>query len=164
MDFRTAHQDKWPHGVVIGSRTPPEFAFQTCNFLNMLYSNIHYSDNMPNYSSGSSMTISVVSHNLKYELSRLEKVKAEYEPNFKKEYRHYFETIMEELTILEKDNTPESDYTKSVKELCDKLIFKGFDILSKTYPEHGFYIKHPRPELISDPYIIDEFDNIVARK
>ena len=164
MEFRTAHQDKWPHGVVIGSRTPPEFAFQTCNFLNMLYSNIHYSDNMPTYSSGSSMTISVVSHNLKFELSRLEKVKEEYEPNFKKEYHHYFEAIMEELSALEKDHTPESEYTKSIKELCDKLIFKGFDIFAKTYPEHGFYIKHPRPELISDPYIIDEFDNTVTRK
>ena len=152
MEFRTAHQDKWPHGVVIGSQTPPEFGFQTCNFLNMLYSNIHYSDNMPTYSSGSSMTISVVSHNLKFELSRLEKVKEEYEPNFKKEYHHYFEAIMEELSALEKDHTPESEYTKSIKELCDKLIFKGFDILTKTYPEHGFYIKHPRPELISDPY------------
>ena len=54
--------------------------------------------------------------------------------------------------------------TISIKELCDKLIFKGFDIFAKTYPEHGFYIKHPRPELISDPYIRDEFDNIVTRK
>lgn len=164
MEFRTAHQDKWPHGVVIGSGTPPEFAFQTCNFLNMLYRNIHYSDNKPIYSSGSSMVISVVSHNLKCELSRLEKVKAEYEPDFKKEYRYYFETIMEELFALEKDHTPESEYTKSVKDLCDKLIFKGFDVLAKAYPEHGFYIKYPRPELISDPYIRDKFDNIVARK
>ena len=55
-------------------------------------------------------------------------------------------------------------FTKSIKELCDKLIFKGFDIFAKTYPEHGFYIKHPRPELISGPYIRDEFDNIVIRK
>lgn len=148
MDFRTAHQDKWPHGVVIGSYTPPEFAFQTCNFLNMLYRNIHYSDNMTNYSSGYSMTISVVSHNLKCELNRLEKIKEEYEPNFKKEYRYYFETIMEELTILEKDNTPESEYTKSIKDLCDKLILKGFDIIAKTYPEYGFYIKYTRPDLV----------------
>ena len=53
--------------------------------------------------------------------------------------------------------------TISIKELCDKLIFKGFDIFAKTYPEHGFYIKHPRPELISD-LIREEFDNIVTRK
>ena len=142
MEFRTAHQDKWDNEVIIGSRTYHEFAYhayQTCNFLNMLYRNIHYSDNMPTYSSGSSMVISVVSHNLKYELSRLEKIKAEYEPDFKKEYRYYFETIMEELSALENDHTPESEYTESIKALCDKLIFKGFDILSKVYPEHGFY-------------------------
>ena len=81
MEFRTAHQDKWPHGVVIGSRTPPEFAFQTCYFLNMLYSNIHFSDNMPTYISGSSMEINSltdVSFNLIYELRRLEKAKEEY--------------------------------------------------------------------------------------
>ena len=140
--FRTAHQDNWPHGVVIGSHTPPEFAFQICNFLNMLYRNIHYSDNKPIYSSGSSMVISVVSHNLKYELSRLEKVKAESDKNFKTEYRYCFETIMEKLSALEKNHTPESDYTKSIKSLCDKLIFKGFDMLDETYPEHGFYTKH----------------------
>lgn len=140
MEFRTAHQDKWPNEVIIGSRTPHEFAYQTCNFLNMLYRNIHYSDNMPTYSSGSSMVISVVSHNLKYELSCLEKAKEEYDPDFKKDYRYYFETIMEELSALENDHTPESEYTESIKALCDKLIFKGFDILSKVYPEHGFYI------------------------
>ena len=140
MEFKTAHQDKWPNEIIIGSRTPHEFAYQTCNFLNMLYRNIHYSDNMPTYSSGSSMVISVVSHNLKYELSCLEKVKEEYDPDFKKDYRYYFETIMEELSALENDHTPESEYTESIKALCDKLIFKGFDILSKVYPEHGFYI------------------------
>ena len=140
MEFKTAHQDKWPNEIIIGSRTPHEFAYQTCNFLNMLYRNIHYSDNMPTYSSGSSMVISVVSHNLKYELSCLEKAKEEYDPDFKKDYRYYFETIMEELSALENDHTPESEYTESIKALCDKLIFKGFDILSKVYPEHGFYI------------------------
>ena len=139
MEFRTAHQDKWPNEVIIGSRTPHEFAYQTCNFLNMLYRNIHYSDNMPTYSSGSSMVISVVSHNLKYELSCLEKAKEEYDPDFKKDYRYYFETIMEELSALENDHTPESEYTDSIKALCDKLVFKGFDILSQVYPEHGFY-------------------------
>ena len=99
---------------------------------------------MPTYISGSSMEINsltYVSFNLIYELRRLEKAKEEYEPNFKKDYRYYFETIIEELSALEKDHTLESEYTKSIKALCDKLIFKGFDILSQVYPEHGFYIK-----------------------
>ncbi len=88
------------------------------------------------------MVISVVSHNLKFELSRLEKVKAESDKNLKTEYRYCFETIMEKLSALEKNHTPESDYTKSIKAICDKLIFKGFDMLAETYPEHGFYTKH----------------------
>ena len=62
--------------------------------------------------------------------------------NFKTEYRYCFETIIEKLSALEKNHTPESDYTKSIKSLCDKLIFKGFDMLAETYPEHGFYIKN----------------------
>ena len=142
MEFRTAYQDKWPHGVV-NYQTPLEFpSHQTRNCLNMLYRNIHYSDNMTNYRSDSQMVIPVISHNLKYYLSRLEKAKAEYEPDFKKQYHYYFETIAEELSALEKSNTQESEYTKSIKELCDKLIFKGFGILSKVYPEHQFYIKN----------------------
>ena len=108
----------------------------------MLYRNIHYSDNMTNYRSETPQVIPVISHNLKYYLSRLEKATAEYEPDFKKQYHYYFETIAEELSALEKSNTQESEYTKSIKDICDKLIFKGFDILSKVYPEHGFYIKN----------------------
>ena len=143
MEFRTAYQDKWPHGV-INYQTPLEFpSHQICNCLNMLYRNIHYSDNMPYYRSESQMVISIISHNLKYYLSRLEKTKAEYDPDFKKQYHYYFETIAEELSALEKSDTQESEYTKSIKELCDKLIFKGFYILSQVYPEHGFYIKIP---------------------
>ena len=143
MVFRTAYQDKWPHGV-INYQTPLEFpSHQICNCLNMLYRNIHYSDNMPYYRSDSQMVISIISHNLKYYLSRLEKAKAEYDPDFKIQYHYYFETIAEELSALEKSNTQESEYTKSIKYICDKLIFKGFDILCKVYPEHGFYIKIP---------------------
>ena len=143
MEFRTAYQDKWPHGVV-NYQTPLEFpTHQTCNCLNMLYRNIHYSDNMSNCISESpTIVISIISHNLKYYLSCLEKAKAEYEPDFKKQYHYYFETIAEELSALEKSNTQESEYTKSIKELCDRLIFKGFGILSKVYPEHQFYIKN----------------------
>ena len=142
MEFRTAYQDKWPHGF-INYQTPLEFpSHQACNCLNMLYRNIHYSDHMTNYRSETPMVIPVISHNLKYYLSRLEKAKAEYEHGFEKQYQYYFETIAEELSALEKSNTQESEYTKSIKDICDKLIFKGFDILSKVYPEHQFYIKN----------------------
>ena len=146
MEFRTAYQDKWPHGSV-NYKTPLEFAsHQTCNCLNMLYRNIHYSDNMSNYGYESPIVIlSIIFNTLKYYLSCLEKVKAEYEPDFNKQYQYYFETIAEELSALEKSNTQESEYTKSIKDVCDKLIFKGFDILSKVYPEHEFYIKNTPP-------------------
>lgn len=51
--------------VVIGSRTLEEYKFQIVNFMNMLYSNIHYSDDEEYFSTGNCMTISVVAHNLK---------------------------------------------------------------------------------------------------
>ena len=70
-----------------------------------------------------------------------EEQKAQYQ--LEQRIKEIEETIAEELSALEKSNTQESEYTKSIKDLCDKLIFKGFDILSKVYPEHGFYIKIP---------------------
>ena len=53
--------------VVIGSHTLPEYKFQVCNFMNMLYDNINHSDEVR------CMTVDVVSHNLKFEIDRLTK-------------------------------------------------------------------------------------------
>lgn len=51
--------------VVIGSHTLPEYKFQVCNFMNMLYDNINHSDEV------SCMTVDVVAHNLKFEIDRV---------------------------------------------------------------------------------------------
>ena len=52
-------------GVVIGSHTLPEYKFQVCNFMNMLYKNI----NQPGMQT--CMTVDVVVDNLAFEIIRL---------------------------------------------------------------------------------------------
>lgn len=52
-------------GVVIGSGTLPEYKFQVCNFMNMLYKNI----NQPGMQT--CMTVDVVVDNLEIEIKRL---------------------------------------------------------------------------------------------
>ena len=158
MDFRTAYQDedtqtaygsnsfeaKWDH---ISGKL---HAYNVCSYLNTLYKRAHYSSTMPVfYSSSISVAgvsvLGVLSFNIAHELNCLEVAKEESEPGFKKEYRYYFDSAIEELeklkTAIEEDLTVESDYIKEIEDFCDKLILKGFELLSKTYPEHGFYIK-----------------------
>lgn len=84
--------------------------------------------------------------NLSYELNCLEKIKEENEHVFKKEYRHCFETAIEELkglkNVIDQDHTIEPNYIITMVDFLNKLILRGFTELTKTYPEHGFYIKY----------------------
>lgn len=57
-------------GVVIGSNTLHEYKMQVMNFMNMLYSNIHYSDGKDEFSTGNCMTVGVVHTNLTSEIKR----------------------------------------------------------------------------------------------
>lgn len=157
MDFRTAYQDedtqtaygsnsfeaKWDH--ISGKLS----AYNVCSYLNTLYKRAHYSSTMPIFYTSScsvpgASVLSILSYNLTFELGHLEKSKEESEPGFKKEYRYYFDSAIEELeklkVAIEDYLTVEEDYIKEIEDFCDKLILKGFEILSKTYPEHGFYI------------------------
>ena len=90
--------------------------------------------------------LSVLFFNLSYELNCLEKIKEEKEHVFKKEYRHCFETAIEELkclkNVIDQDHTIESNYIITMVDFLNKLILRGFTELTKTYPEHGFYIKY----------------------
>ena len=158
MDFRTAYQDedtqtaygsnsfeaKWDH---ISGKL---HAYNVCSYLNTLYKRTHYSSTMPVFYSSSctvpgASVLDILSYNLTFELGHLEKSKEENGSDFKKDYRYYFDSAIEELeklkTAIEEDLTVESDYIKEIEDFCDKLILKGFELLSKTYPEHGFYIK-----------------------
>lgn len=68
-------------GVVIGSRTLPEYKLQVLNFMNMLWDNItnpdwekfHESDDPYYIRSYTYANFHVAAHNLKFELGRLEK-------------------------------------------------------------------------------------------
>ena len=57
-----------------------------------------------------------------------------------------FETAIEELKglqdVIDKDHTIEQNYIITMVDFLNKLILKGFTELTKTYPEHGFYIKY----------------------
>ena len=157
MDFRTAYQDedtqtaygsnsfeaKWDH--ISGKLS----AYNVCSYLNTLYKRAHYSSTMPIFYSSSLSAagvsvLDVLSFNISHELTRLEVIKEESDPGFKKEYRYYFDSAIEELeklkAAIEDYLTVEEDYIKEIEDFCDKLILKGFELLSKTYPEHGFYI------------------------
>ena len=166
MTFRTVHQDECPQiEKAAGSYNsvypvyqriiPALYAYEVCSYLNLIYKQIHSIASMPDYYSLHATendemsilsTLSVLSYNLSYELNRLEKVKEDREPwGFNKAYRHYFDTIIEELEAfkdaVEQDSSIESDYIITMVEFLDKLILKGFAELTKAYPEHGFYIK-----------------------
>lgn len=133
---------------------PALYAYEVCRYLNLIYKQIHSIASMPDYYSLHATendemsilsTLSVLSYNLSYELNRLEKVKEEREPGFNKEYRHYFDTITEELEAfkdaIEQDSSIEPDYIITMVKFLNKLILRGFAELTKAYPEHGFYIK-----------------------
>ena len=162
MTFRTVHQDEIPQIDVYDTFnqlyeyiTPSLHAFNVCIHLNLLYKRIHSIASMPifynshtaaKYEVSILYTLSILSYNLSYELNRLEKAKEEHEPNFNKKYHHYFDAIIEELKdfkdVIDKDPSIEQDYIITMTEFLNKLILKGFAELTKTYPEHGFYIKY----------------------
>ncbi len=62
--------------VVIGSGSIAECEFQIMNFMNMLYNNIHYSDNRKggDFSTGECMTAPIVYSNLMFFLKKYESV------------------------------------------------------------------------------------------
>lgn len=158
MTFRTVYQDEFTQIDVADTFnqlyeyiTPSLHAFNVCIHLNLLYKHIHSIWKMPIYyssciSKAGEHVLSVLFFNLSYELNCLEKVKEEHEHGFKKEYRHYFETAIEELKglkdVIDKDHTIEPNYIITMADFLNKLILRGFTELTKTYPEHGFYIKY----------------------
>ena len=158
MTFRTVYQDEFTQMDVADTFnqlyeyiTPSLHAYNVCIHLNLLYKRIHSIWKMPIYYSSciskpGEHVLSVLFFNLSYELNCLEKIKEENEHVFKKEYRHCFETAIEELkglkNVIDQDHTIEPNYIITMVDFLNKLILRGFTELTKTYPEHGFYIKY----------------------
>lgn len=113
--------------VVIGSRTIEEYAFQVCNFMNMLYQNIHYSDNKKVFSTGDSMTLPVVYHNLKVELSLIEKKVI---PQDEIKYHSLIDSIKKNLESIK----VEDEQSKEIKKKCDDDLFEAFKNIQSCYP------------------------------
>ena len=138
MKFDTTHRDR----VVIGSNTEIEQAFQVCNFLNMMYSNIHYSDDKETFSSGYCMKISVVSHNLGTYFDAIVRFRERRGVEIpSQKFRLHFEAIAEELKRLELEKYPEDEVTKAIKNNCDRALLSGYRALQEIYPEYGFIVK-----------------------
>ena len=157
MTFCTVYQDKFE--VYINDPSTAHYhAYQICNILNALYNNkrlmLQYACNIlagyastnmvVGYNSTMPSALNSISYTLSHELDRLEKSKED--TSFKKDYRYYFDAVIEELENIKKllvypaITMIDSDYIKDVEGLCDNLMLKGFETLNKTYPEHGFYI------------------------
>ena len=160
MTFSTVYQDKF-EVYINDSSTLYYHAYQTCNILNTLYNSknhtLRYAGNVlagyastnmvVNYNCSISSTLISLSTHLSYEFGRLEKAK-EQDTSFKKDYRYYFDAVIEELSNIYKVlvypaiTMIDANYIKEIEDLCDNLMLKGFEALSKTYPEHGFYINN----------------------
>ena len=105
-------------GVVIGSRTLPEYKFQILNFMNMLYNNINYPDN--DYC----MAIGVVIHNLKVEIRHARSC-------IDKEYYNYDRKVFMVIDTIFV-NMRHLDWGKrKIKMLCNVLWLELLEELTK---------------------------------
>lgn len=95
--------------------------------MNMLYRNIHYSDNKKVFSTGDSMTLPVVYHNLKVELSFIEKKMI---PRDEIKYHSLIDSVKKNLESIK----VEDDYAKEIKKKCDDDLFEAFKNIQSCYP------------------------------
>lgn len=131
--FKTFNTDL-SEKVVIGSRTIEEAAFQVCNFMELLYKCIHFSDGKEIFSTGNCMKIDVVYHNINTYFDFIES-KVEKKETYKRyNYRNYIDAINQNLIHLYSDDKN----LDSVKMICDRLLYDAFDDLQKTYPSLKF--------------------------
>ena len=136
--------------AVIGSRTEAEAAFQVCNFMNGLFTNIHYSDNKKNFSSGDCMTYDVNIHNLKVTIEDLIKYSAT-------EYSGDVFHLICRMNVLFNEmvmHSIEDDITKIKKAKCHNLWFRILDSLMSEFTLLMLYAKPKSREELSKMFNI----------
>lgn len=107
-------------GVSIGSRTLAEYKCQVLNFMNMLYDNIHYSEGKKEFSTGTCMTVSVVSHNLRVEVKRA--IAEEYKERYLgTDVEQYIYSPIGAIYANLQHCTAEDAHTKEVRKHCDLI-------------------------------------------
>lgn len=123
---------EWDHDncpPVIGSRTAEEAAFQVCEFMNGLYSNIHYSDNKEFFSSGDCMTYRVNIPNLKVEIEYLTKYSGE---TCSSDVFYLLDCMKSRFDEMTAHNI-EDDITKLKKAKCHSLWFRVLNLLMSEF-------------------------------
>ena len=123
--------------VVIGSHTIPEYKFQVCNFMNMLFDNINRSERCR------CMTVGVVTDNLRFEIKRLA---SELNVSSTIYASKVEELIMAILVIVRELNSFDvnSKYTnveqKNLKKLANDSWKELLDVLTRTFSLENYTI------------------------
>ena len=116
-------------GVAIGSRTLEEYKCQVLNFMNMFYSNIHYSDGKKEFSTGRCMTVSVVHGNLLFEIRRAfceeQKLRTIWVSK-----EDYICSLVDAIYMNLRHCTTEDFHTKEVRNHCDQMWHELLRILT----------------------------------
>ena len=114
----------------IGSNTLPEYRCQVCNFMNMLYDNINYSERCE------CMTVEAVTDNLRFEIKRLAS-----ELNVSSNgYATKVEELIVAIRVIVRELTASdvnSKYTLGEQENLNKLANDSWkellDVLTRTF-------------------------------
>ena len=116
--------------VVIGTHTLPEYKFQVCNFMNMLYDNINRPEN------SGCMTIGVVVNNLSFEIESLASelnVSSTIYASKVKELIMTIRIIVRELNSFDANSKYTDVEQKNLKKLANDSWKELLDVLTRTF-------------------------------
>ena len=116
--------------VVIGSHTLPEYKFQVCNFMNMLYDNINRSEDCR------CMTVEVVTDNLRFEIKRLASelnVSSAIYASKVEELIVAIRVIVRELTTSNVNSKYTLGERENLKKLANDSWRELLDVLTRTF-------------------------------
>lgn len=123
--------------VVIGSHTLPEYKFQVCNFMNMLWDNINRSERCR------CMTVEVVTDNLRFEIKRLASelnVSSVIYASKVEELITAIRVIVRELTASNVNSKYTFGEQKNLKKLANDSWRELLDVLTRTFSLENYTI------------------------
>jgi hypothetical protein len=116
--------------VVIGSHTIPEYKFQVCNFMNMLWDNINRPEDCR------CMTIGVVANNLSFEIKRLASelnVSSTIYASKVEELIMAIRVIVRELNSFDVNSKYTLGEQENLKKLANDSWRELLDVLTRTF-------------------------------
>ena len=123
--------------VVIGSHTLPEYKFQVCNFMNMLYDDINRQEDCR------CMTVRVVTNNLKFEIKRLASelnVSSNVYATKVEELIVAIRVIIRELTASNVNSKYTLEERENLKKLANDSWRELLDVLTRTFSLENYTI------------------------